>query len=115
MAYDIDPAIPNPQRILDGIAHWNTRTPFRIVARTTEANYVHFVRSTSLDAACASYLGMIGGDQAIVTTDACPTGSVIHELGHAWGMEHEQIRADRNGYVTALYRSEEHTSELQSL
>src|ERR1035441_2234347 len=36
MAYDIDPAIPNPQRILDGIAHWNTKTQFRIVARTRE-------------------------------------------------------------------------------
>src|ERR1019366_7026919 len=54
MAYDIDPAIPNPQPILDGIAHWNTRTPFHIVARTTEANYVHFKHDTTLDAACAS-------------------------------------------------------------
>ena len=105
MAYAIDPDIPNPQRILDGIAHWNSRTPFRIVARTSEANYVHFTRSTTLDAACSSYLGMIGGSQAILTTDTCPTGSVIHELGHAWGLEHEQIRADRNGYVTVLYQN----------
>src|ERR1019366_10070606 len=58
MAYDIDPAIPNPQRILDGIAHWNTKTQFRIVARTTEVNYVHFQHDTTLDAACASSLGM---------------------------------------------------------
>jgi uncharacterized protein (TIGR03437 family) len=105
MAYDIDPAIPNPQRILDGIAHWNTRTPFRIVARTTEVNYVHFKHDITLDAACASSLGMVGGAQAILTTDACTTGSVIHELGHAWGLEHEQIRADRNGYVTVLYQN----------
>ena len=101
----IDPDIPTPQRILDGIAHWNTKTQFHIVTRTTEANYVHFTRSTTLDAACSSYLGMIGGAQAILTTDACPTGSVIHELGHAWGLEHEQIRADRNGYVTVLYQN----------
>jgi|GEM_PF-1687033 len=105
MAYVIDADIPSPQRILDGIAHWNTRTQFRIVARTTEANYVHFSRSTTLDAACSSYLGMVGGAQAIATTDACTTGSVIHELGHAWGLEHEQIRADRNGNVTVLYQN----------
>jgi len=105
MAYDIDPAIPNPQPILDGIAHWNTRTPFHIVARTTEANYVHFKHDTTLDAACASSLGMVGGAQAILTTDACTKGSVIHELGHAWGLEHEQIRADRNGNVTVLYQN----------
>jgi astacin len=105
MAYDIDPAIPNPQRILDGIAHWNTKTQFRIVPRTTEVNYVHFKHDATLDAACASSLGMVGGAQAILTTDACSTGSVIHELGHAWGLEHEQIRADRNGYVTVLYQN----------
>ena len=105
MPYVIDPDIPDPQRILDGIAHWNTRTQFRIVPRTTEANYVHFQRSTTLDAACSSYLGMIGGGQPIATTDNCPTGSVIHELGHAWGLEHEQVRADRNGNVTVLYQN----------
>jgi uncharacterized protein (TIGR03437 family) len=105
MAYVIDADIPNQQRILDGIDHWNTKTPFHLVKRTTEANYVHFTRSTTLDAACSSYLGMIGGGQAILTTDACPTGSVIHELGHAWGLEHEQIRADRNGNVTVLYQN----------
>src|ERR1035437_9961655 len=105
MAYVIDADIPSPQRILDGIAHWNTRTQFRIAPRTTEANYVHFERSTTLDAACSSYLGMVGGAQAIATTDACTTGSVIHELGHAWGLEHEQIRADHNGNVTVLYQN----------
>jgi astacin len=105
MAYVIDADIPSQQRILDGIAHWNTKTSFHIVARTTEANYVHFSRSTTLDAACSSYLGMIGGGQAIATTDACSTGSVIHELGHAWGLEHEQVRADRNGNVTVLYQN----------
>ena len=48
---------------------------------------------------------MIGGGQAILTTDACNAGSVVHELGHAWGLEHEQVRADRNGNVTVLYQN----------
>jgi len=105
MPYVIDPDVPNPQRILDGIAHWNNRTPFKIVPRTAESNYVRFSRSTTLDAACSSYLGMVGGSQAIATTDACNASSVIHELGHAWGLEHEQVRADRNGNVTVLYQN----------
>ncbi len=105
MPYVIDPDIPNSQRILDGIAHWNTKTQFHIVPRNGEANYVHFIRSTTLDAACSSYLGMMGGGQPIATTDNCPTGSVIHELGHAWGLEHEQVRSDRNGNVTVLYQN----------
>ncbi|MEO8596764.1 MAG: M12 family metallopeptidase [Candidatus Solibacter sp.] len=105
MPYVIDSDIPSQQRILDGINHWNTRTQFKIVPRTNEANYVHFVRSTTLDAACSSFLGMIGGGQTIATTDGCTAGSVIHELGHAWGLHHEQVRADRNGNVTVLYQN----------
>ena len=30
---------------------------------------------------------------------------MIHELGHAWGLHHEQVRADRNGNVTVLYQN----------
>jgi len=105
MPYVIDSDVPNQQRILDGIAHWNTRTQFKIVPRTTEPNYVRFKRDLTLDAACSSALGMVGGGQVIATTDACPTGSVIHELGHAWGLHHEQVRADRNGNVTVLYQN----------
>lgn len=108
MPYEIDPAVPDPQRqrILEGIDHWNNNTQFHIAPRTTtESNYVRFSHSTTLDAACASYLGMIGGPQEIITTDACSIGSVIHEIGHAWGLLHEQVRADRNGNVTVLYQN----------
>lgn len=105
MYYAIDSNIPNPQRILDGVAHWNTKTSLKILPRTSEPNYVHFVRSTTLDAACSSFLGMTGGPQAIETTDNCSTGSVIHELGHAWGLLHEQERADRNAFITVLYQN----------
>ena len=105
MPYAIDSDVPNQQRILDGINQWNSRTPFKIVPRTNEANYVRFIRSTTLDAACSSFLGMIGGGQAIQTTDGCTAGAVVHELGHAWGIHHEQVRADRNGNVTVLYQN----------
>ena len=46
MPYVIDSDVPNQQRILDGINQWNSRTPFKIVPRTNEGNYVRFVRST---------------------------------------------------------------------
>ncbi|MEO8368766.1 MAG: M12 family metallopeptidase [Candidatus Solibacter sp.] len=105
MPYAIDSDVPNQQRILDGINQWNSRTQFQIVPRTNQANYVRFIRSTTLDAACSSFLGMIGGGQAIQTTDGCSAGSVTHELGHAWGIHHEQVRADRNGNVTVLYQN----------
>jgi uncharacterized protein (TIGR03437 family) len=102
MYYMIDSDVPDQQRILDGIAHWNTRTQFKILPRTSERNYVRF-RRVMVDAACYSYLGMIGGEQEIGTTDSCSAGSVIHELGHAWGLWHEHQRSDRGGNLTVLY------------
>ena len=102
--YTIDADVPNQQSILDAIAHWNTRTSFRILPRTTEPNYVRFQRIV-IDAACNSNIGMIGGAQSIGITNNCPTGSVIHELGHSWGLWHEQQRTDRSGHMTVLYEN----------
>ncbi|MCU1329197.1 MAG: hypothetical protein JWN34_4567 [Bryobacterales bacterium] len=102
--YTVDSDVPNQQRILDGIAQWNTRTQFKILPRTTEKNYVRFQR-VFIDAACNSYVGMLGGEQILGVTDNCPVGSVVHELGHAWGLLHEQQRSDRGGNMTVLYEN----------
>src|SRR3954466_6353136 len=34
--YEIDPAIPNPQRVMDAITQWNDKTPLRFVPRGNE-------------------------------------------------------------------------------
>ena len=46
-----------------------------------------------------------GGAQPVLTTNACTAGSVVHEVGHAWGLQHEQSRADRNANLTVLYQN----------
>jgi len=104
MYYAIDADVPNPSRILTAIDHWNTRTPFTIMPRTTQPNYVRFQRADP-GSACYSFVGMIGGAQSIVLEDACTSGNVIHEIGHAWGLLHEQARNDRNAYVTVLFEN----------
>jgi uncharacterized protein (TIGR03437 family) len=104
MYYAIDPAIPNPQRILDAIDYWNTHTPLKIQARTAEPNYVQF-SNVVIDAACNSNIGMIGGRQTIGITNSCSVGSLIHELGHSWGLLHEHQRGDRNAFITILYNN----------
>ena len=96
--YEIDTAIPNPQRVLDGIAEWNMRTPVRMVPRGNEITYLRFVRNTVLGA-CFTNLTPAGGVQFIQTLDSCDAGTIAHEIGHVAGLAHEQLRADRDYYV----------------
>lgn len=102
--YEIDQALPNPQRVKDAVDHWNTRTPLKLTPRSSESDYVRFTPG-AFDAACESAIGMRGGAQDIVMTDPCTAGNLIHEIGHAFGLEHEQNRPDRNAYVTILYEN----------
>jgi hypothetical protein len=100
--YTVDPSLPNAQRVPDAIAHWETNTNLTFVERTAAnqaqyANWVHFVD----EGGCWSYVGMRGwGEQKISISAGCPLGSVIHEIGHAVGLWHEQSREDRDLFVT---------------
>ncbi|WP_421542690.1 M12 family metallopeptidase [Myxococcus fulvus] len=93
--YVINGALPNTGRVTGAIAHWQATTNVRFVQRTTQRNYVEFVRGTG----CSSQLGMVGGKQNIELADGCDTGSAIHEIGHAVGLLHEQTRRDRDSHV----------------
>ena len=82
------------------IDEWNTRTQMQLIARTEdEPNYVVFRLHPS---ACSSAVGMQGGRQ-FVSCDLDSSGfsadSVMHEIGHAAGLYHEQMRPDRNDFV----------------
>lgn len=99
--YHVPTEIPDQKRIADAIAHWHSHTTIRFVPRTTEPDYVLFVRVSN---GCASVVGRSssGGAQQMVIRDQCGTGNIIHELGHAIGLWHEQSRGDRNKYVTIV-------------
>jgi astacin len=101
MPYVIDDGLPNAERVLNAIAHWERRTMMRFVERTSDnaaqyLNYVHFIRSDG----CWAEVGMQGdGLQEIGLSDTCNFGSAVHEIGHAWGLWHEQSREDRDDFV----------------
>ncbi|GAA1464727.1 Dot/Icm T4SS effector Zinc-dependent metalloprotease LegP [Microbacterium thalassium] len=99
--YEIDPAMPNQNRVTDAIAHWETNTPVSFVQRTSAnagqfPNYVRFFAGSG----CFSSVGMVGGRQDISLGSSCSTGNAIHEIGHAVGLWHEQSREDRDTFVT---------------
>ncbi len=93
--YNIEPDVISPSRISYAIAHWEARTALTFVERTTESSYITFRTGT----VCSSNVGRIGGQQYINLTPGCFEGKVIHEIGHAIGLWHEQSRIDRDDYI----------------
>ncbi|MFN3405607.1 MAG: M12 family metallopeptidase [Cytophagaceae bacterium] len=89
------------QRIMDAINHWRTRTNVKLIERTNQTNYCEFINSTG----CSSSVGMLGGRQTINIGDGCSVGSIIHEIGHALGLHHEQNRIDRENHVIIHYEN----------
>ena len=74
---------------------YDAKTVVRFVPRTNQADYVSVVSKDG----CWSYVGKIGGKQELSLGNGCGVNPARHEMGHALGLAHEQVRQDRDKWV----------------
>jgi len=103
--YTIAPSVPaaSVEVIKEAIAHWNAVGGISVVPlaeariHSDEAilDSVHFVPGDF----CASWVGRQGAQQELWVASYCSAGSVMHEIGHVLGLEHEHTRPDRDQHI----------------
>ncbi|KAI9526579.1 hypothetical protein NQZ68_038292 [Dissostichus eleginoides] len=89
--------------IIRALLTFHASTCIRFVWRTSHRNYLYFYSGSG----CWSYLGRQSRGQLVsLQKNGCLyTGTVQHEVLHALGFHHEQVRSDRDSYVSILYQN----------
>lgn len=83
--------------ILNSIATLEANTGIDFIERAS-GNYIDFIEITDPDFCGSSKIGMKGGRQEIKLR-CTSQRTIIHEILHALGFEHEQTRPDRDNHI----------------
>ena len=88
-------------RIIEAISTWSraVKTITFTEARASDDDYILFTESDG----CSSHVGYDGGEQKVRLSTGCSTSVVVHEIGHALGLFHEQSRSDRDAHVEIVW------------
>jgi hypothetical protein len=106
--FDSSVSAAHQKAFLDGANEWATFASLRVIARTTQANYVTIQEVPSLQGG-QSAVGMVGGQQFLsIGPTSWNRPTICHEFGHTLGLVHEHQRSDRDSFVAVL------TTNIQS-
>ncbi len=96
------------ERIMQAIEHWESNTNIRFEEATPPPTWLAYqpvLKIVFRNDESSCYVGRPGYhmffDYKMFVSYgvACPTGKIIHELGHVIGLWHEQARSDRDDFV----------------
>lgn len=86
--------------IVSAMAEWEAKTRVKFVPKAgSDVNYIDFVRDP-LES--SSMVGMVGHRQVIKLLAGQGSSTILHEIGHAIGLFHEQARSDRDANVSVM-------------
>jgi hypothetical protein len=88
----------------------HTKVHFEKINPKTSNEHDYLLFIPDFNEQCSSFVGRQGGPQPLILANRCTTMNIVHELGHALGLWHEQSRLDRDNYVRILWENitEEH-------
>lgn len=79
---------------------WESETCIKFVDRNANAHMNSIRFTVSIECGCCSFVGRIYHGQDVVINEGCHSkGTILHELGHVIGFNHEHSRPDRDEFV----------------
>ena len=85
------------QTYLDGLREWELAAAVKFVPHTNQTHWILFAYNTNgFDNVSAST------NPQVVSVSSLSRAQVGHEMGHAFGFTHENIRPDQTNYLTVL-------------